>query len=213
MLRTVTLPTWPEKKLLQSLDQLPFMIPPMDCSPLSHLLLLIVPLQLRLIYLITLFHLPPLLLCIQSCKDTWFSRSTDDGVVYQQYFNPIRPQTVALIFTAVRVCLDEFKTGKFTRTDFTQAIYAPIYNELLANLLTLDNIPESHFTEELGLEIWENSIDGFEVSRDDSVQPSLTPAEAEAAVRDQAERYERQQRIQLDGQYGPDADGLLHSWA
>ena len=39
------------------------------------------------------------------CRATWFSRATDDGLVYPQLFDPIRPETIVLIYTAVRICL------------------------------------------------------------------------------------------------------------
>lgn len=35
-------------------------------------------------------------------KATFFSKSSDDGVVHQEYFNPVRAETVALIATSVR---------------------------------------------------------------------------------------------------------------
>jgi hypothetical protein len=40
-------------------------------------------------------------LAFEGARETWFSKSTDDGVLYQSYFHPIQPETIALLYTTV----------------------------------------------------------------------------------------------------------------
>ncbi|KIO17105.1 hypothetical protein M407DRAFT_85296, partial [Tulasnella calospora MUT 4182] len=41
-------------------------------------------------------------LCYKILKTCFFSRAGDDGVAFSDFFSPIRPETIALVFTAVR---------------------------------------------------------------------------------------------------------------
>lgn len=40
-------------------------------------------------------------ICYKILKACFFGKSSDDGVAFSEFFAPIKPQTIALIFTAV----------------------------------------------------------------------------------------------------------------
>lgn len=114
-------------------------------------------------------------LLYEVCRRSFFSRSTDDGVVHQQYFNPVSGATIALVFTAVshthpflrvdrgltnyqvRVCLDEWRTGKYLPVMFETNAYEPVYREHLANLLAMDHA-DPFFLKGLGTVLWNDCM-------------------------------------------------------
>ncbi|TBU36436.1 hypothetical protein BD309DRAFT_984946 [Dichomitus squalens] len=65
-------------------------------------------------------------------QKSWFSDATGLGIRYSTYFSPIRNVTLALLFTAIEFCLDQWETGIFnSRLQFTEKLYRPKYNKHL----------------------------------------------------------------------------------
>ncbi|TBU32492.1 hypothetical protein BD311DRAFT_654275 [Dichomitus squalens] len=61
-------------------------------------------------------------------QKSWFSDATGLGVRYSTYFSPIRNVTLALLFTAIEFCLDQWETGIFNSwLQFTEKLYKPKY--------------------------------------------------------------------------------------
>ncbi|KIO23147.1 hypothetical protein M407DRAFT_78474 [Tulasnella calospora MUT 4182] len=94
-------------------------------------------------------------LCYKILKTCFFSKTSDDGVAHSGFFSPINPETIALIFTAIRMSLDEWKTGSYKPLTFTSDIYEPIYQVHLANLKALEE-EDPDFVKGLGEELWED---------------------------------------------------------
>ncbi|KAF8577141.1 hypothetical protein K439DRAFT_1639963 [Ramaria rubella] len=77
------------------------------------------------------FETPILLAAI---KTQWFSHTHAEGVNFHMYFNPIPTPVMALIFTVIENCLDEWKSGQFKAIPFQEKCYREIFEEHLASL-------------------------------------------------------------------------------
>ncbi|KAF8159954.1 hypothetical protein B0H34DRAFT_705535 [Crassisporium funariophilum] len=60
----------------------------------------------------------PIIDCVLAT--TWFKDLTSPGIVFKHYFDPISLDTLALMFTLVRSCIDEWSTGKHIPTAFSE---------------------------------------------------------------------------------------------
>ncbi|KAF8586877.1 hypothetical protein K439DRAFT_1631168 [Ramaria rubella] len=78
-----------------------------------------------------LFETPILLAAI---KTQWFSHTQAEGVNFHMYFNPIPTPVMALIFTVIENCLDEWKSGQFKAIPFQEKCYREIFQEHLTSL-------------------------------------------------------------------------------
>ncbi|KAF8531958.1 hypothetical protein JB92DRAFT_2845510 [Gautieria morchelliformis] len=67
-----------------------------------------------------LFETPCLIHILQT---QWFANPHDEGVAFHLYFNPIPLPTMALVFTAIDNCIDEWKDGQLKAVDFTEKSY------------------------------------------------------------------------------------------
>ncbi|KAF8505173.1 hypothetical protein JB92DRAFT_3098557 [Gautieria morchelliformis] len=66
----------------------------------------------------------------------WFADAHAEGISFHAYFNPIPLPTLALLFTAIENCVDEWKDGRFRSIDFTEKLYREKYQSYLTNLGT-----------------------------------------------------------------------------
>ncbi|KAF8500068.1 hypothetical protein JB92DRAFT_3146256 [Gautieria morchelliformis] len=66
----------------------------------------------------------------------WFVDAHAEGISFHAYFNPILLPTLALLFTAIENCVDEWKDGRFRSIDFTEKLYREKYQSYLTNLET-----------------------------------------------------------------------------
>ncbi|KAF8506338.1 hypothetical protein JB92DRAFT_2674997, partial [Gautieria morchelliformis] len=57
-----------------------------------------------------------------------------EGISFHAYFNPIPLPTLALLFTAIENCVDEWKDGRFCSIGFTEKLYREKYQSYLTNL-------------------------------------------------------------------------------
>ncbi|KDQ19372.1 hypothetical protein BOTBODRAFT_27963 [Botryobasidium botryosum FD-172 SS1] len=95
-------------------------------------------------------------------KRMFFKKKNDDGIRSSEYFNPIKPPTIALAYAAVRCALDEWSEGVFDPVDFTTAAYKDVYDELRRGLAELAEDPEGERElTNLGQELWEESSARF----------------------------------------------------
>ncbi|KAF8504078.1 hypothetical protein JB92DRAFT_2738765, partial [Gautieria morchelliformis] len=78
-----------------------------------------------------LFENPCLIHILQT---QWFADPHDEGVAFHLYFNPVPLPTMALVFTAIENCIDEWKDGQLKAVDFTEKAYRDKYLAHLANL-------------------------------------------------------------------------------
>ncbi|KDQ09406.1 hypothetical protein BOTBODRAFT_36994 [Botryobasidium botryosum FD-172 SS1] len=95
-------------------------------------------------------------------KRMFFKKKNDDGIRSSEYFNPIKPPTIALAYATVRCALDEWSEGVFDPVDFTTAAYKDVYDELRRGLAELAEDPEGERElTNLGQELWEESSARF----------------------------------------------------
>ncbi|KAI0309735.1 hypothetical protein OF83DRAFT_1071594, partial [Amylostereum chailletii] len=68
-------------------------------------------------------------------RATWFKNARDRGNEFSNYFNPITAVTLALIFTMVRYCLEEWVNGvEIEGAPFTEAGYKQQYDARLSDI-------------------------------------------------------------------------------
>ncbi|KAF8588772.1 hypothetical protein K439DRAFT_1613278 [Ramaria rubella] len=78
-----------------------------------------------------LFENPVLLKAI---KNKWFHKAHSEGIIFHLYYNLIPLPTMALVFTVIENCVDEWSSGLFQAIDFTEKAYCELYDEHLASL-------------------------------------------------------------------------------
>ncbi|KDQ08561.1 hypothetical protein BOTBODRAFT_645521 [Botryobasidium botryosum FD-172 SS1] len=91
-------------------------------------------------------------------KRMFFKKKNDDSIQSSEYFNPIKPPTIALAYATVRCALDEWSEGIFDPVDFTTAAYKDVYDELRQGLAELaEDLEGERELTNLGQELWEES--------------------------------------------------------
>ncbi|KAF8954048.1 hypothetical protein BDZ97DRAFT_1766789 [Flammula alnicola] len=80
----------------------------------------------------------------------WFHNRQDEGVIFDGYFRPIRPETIALVLTVIDCCIDEWITGIRTDVAFTGAIYHDVFIEHLKCLKDFDDCAKAKKLDILG---------------------------------------------------------------
>ncbi|KAF8954315.1 hypothetical protein BDZ97DRAFT_1913946 [Flammula alnicola] len=80
----------------------------------------------------------------------WFRNRQDEGVIFEGYFRPIRPETIALVLTVIDCCIDEWITGIRTDVAFSGAAYRDVYIEHLKCLKEFDNHAQAKGLDILG---------------------------------------------------------------
>lgn len=68
----------------------------------------------------------------------WFANRSDEGIVYNQYFNPMPIKVIALMLTAIECCIDEWMQGVKEDIKFTALAYGSVYNNHLTSLQRFD---------------------------------------------------------------------------
>ncbi|KAJ6545614.1 hypothetical protein B0H19DRAFT_1238375 [Mycena capillaripes] len=58
---------------------------------------------------------------INAIRTNWFKNKSGRGVLYVDYFSPISLVTLALIFTAIEFCIEEYSTGRHQQGIFDEA--------------------------------------------------------------------------------------------
>lgn len=126
-------------------------------------------------------------------RKMWFAHSRDEGIIHSSHFNPVRPETMALVWTAVRCALDEWKDGSFSPVHFTALAYEGFYDEIFAGLVALQSTADGKVViQDLGSELWQESSNGM-IERRQHANDSFTQEQHIAAVRDAAARKARKQ--------------------
>ncbi|KAG2114531.1 hypothetical protein DEU56DRAFT_933783, partial [Suillus clintonianus] len=68
----------------------------------------------------------------------WFANRSDEGIVYNQYFNPMPIKVIALTLTVIECCIDEWMQGVKEDIKFTALAYRSVYNNHLTSLQRFD---------------------------------------------------------------------------
>ncbi|KAG2051024.1 hypothetical protein BDR06DRAFT_890687, partial [Suillus hirtellus] len=68
----------------------------------------------------------------------WFANRSDEGIVYNKFFNPMPIKVIALTLTAIECCIDEWMQGVKEDIKFTAIAYASVYNNHLNSLQRFD---------------------------------------------------------------------------
>ncbi|KAG2048812.1 hypothetical protein BDR06DRAFT_894802, partial [Suillus hirtellus] len=63
---------------------------------------------------------------------------SDEGIVYNKFFNPMPIKVIALTLTAIECCIDEWMQGVKEDIKFTAIAYASVYNNHLNSLQRFD---------------------------------------------------------------------------
>ncbi|KAJ6610254.1 hypothetical protein B0H10DRAFT_2225146 [Mycena sp. CBHHK59/15] len=71
---------------------------------------------------------------IESIRVLWFKTKAGRGIIYLQFFSPIALVTLALIFTAIEFCIEEYSTGRFQQGTFDEAFNKDRYETHLKDL-------------------------------------------------------------------------------
>ncbi|KAJ7456404.1 hypothetical protein B0H11DRAFT_2244091 [Mycena galericulata] len=71
---------------------------------------------------------------MDSIRTIFFKTKAGRGIVYAKYFNPIRLVTLALIFTAIEFCIEEYSTGRFQQGFFDEVANKERYDVHLQDL-------------------------------------------------------------------------------
>ncbi|KII88040.1 hypothetical protein PLICRDRAFT_111679 [Plicaturopsis crispa FD-325 SS-3] len=56
----------------------------------------------------------------------WFVNRVDEGVTETTFFKPLQAVTIALVFTAIEHCIDEYSTGSQKDADFSELLCKPL---------------------------------------------------------------------------------------
>jgi len=70
---------------------------------------------------------------------TWFKNKDDDGILFYDYFSPIPIEVITLALTVIECCIDEWSTGTWKETNWSQDRYCGNYNSHLNSLRDLRN--------------------------------------------------------------------------
>ncbi|KAG1794062.1 hypothetical protein EV424DRAFT_1335561, partial [Suillus variegatus] len=68
----------------------------------------------------------------------WFANRSDEGIVYNQFFNPMPIKLIALMLTTIECCIDEWMQGVKEDIRFTAIAYGSVYNNHLNSLQRFD---------------------------------------------------------------------------
>lgn len=124
-------------------------------------------------------------------RKMWFANLKDEGIVHSSLFNPVQPETMALVWTAVRCALDKWKDGTFNPVNFSALAYEGFYQELFSGLVDLQSTPDGQTViQDLGAELWEESSNGL-TEQQQHANNSFTQAQHMAAVQDAVARKAR----------------------
>ncbi|KAJ7097060.1 hypothetical protein B0H15DRAFT_797793 [Mycena belliarum] len=67
-------------------------------------------------------------------RGIWFRTKAGRGVIYSEYFSPITLVTLALLFTAIEFCIDEYSSGRFQQANFDEIVNKDRYDVHLRDL-------------------------------------------------------------------------------
>ncbi|KAG1899968.1 uncharacterized protein F5891DRAFT_1189053 [Suillus fuscotomentosus] len=68
----------------------------------------------------------------------WFANQSDEGIVYNKFFNPMPIKVIALMLTAIECYIDKWMQGMKEDIKFTAIIYGSVYNDHLNSLQCFD---------------------------------------------------------------------------
>ncbi|KAJ2981958.1 hypothetical protein NUW54_g10808 [Trametes sanguinea] len=72
---------------------------------------------------------------LATIKEHWFSSTHALGIKYSEQFSPIREVTLALLFTTVEYCLDQWATGLWDKSlTFANKVYHEKYKQHLRHI-------------------------------------------------------------------------------
>ncbi|KAJ7087970.1 hypothetical protein B0H15DRAFT_801037 [Mycena belliarum] len=71
---------------------------------------------------------------IGGLRGIWFRTKAGRGVTYSEYFSPITLVTLALLFTAIEFCIDEYSSGRFQQANFDEIVNKDRYDVHLNDL-------------------------------------------------------------------------------
>ncbi|KAJ7763972.1 hypothetical protein DFH07DRAFT_956247 [Mycena maculata] len=71
---------------------------------------------------------------VESMRAIWLKGKGSCGILYEKYFSPISLVTLALIFTAVEFCIEEYSTGRFQQGTFDEVLNKERYEVHLEDL-------------------------------------------------------------------------------
>ncbi|KAJ7804095.1 hypothetical protein B0H13DRAFT_560087 [Mycena leptocephala] len=71
---------------------------------------------------------------MEAIRCIWFKTKAGRGVMFPEYFSPITLVTLALIFTAIEFCIEEYSTGRFKQGIFDELLNKDRYETHLKDL-------------------------------------------------------------------------------
>ncbi|KAG1791059.1 uncharacterized protein HD556DRAFT_1241177, partial [Suillus plorans] len=74
----------------------------------------------------------------------WYQNKRDEGIMFDKYFSPFPIPALALLYTAVKCCIDEWADGERTDISFSGGEYKEVYDKHVANLKKFDARTKEH---------------------------------------------------------------------
>ncbi|KAG1727146.1 hypothetical protein EDD22DRAFT_961298 [Suillus occidentalis] len=74
----------------------------------------------------------------------WYQNKRDEGIMFEKKFTPFPIPALALVYTAVECCIDEWTDGEWTDINFSSAEYKDVYDKHLANLRKFNTQTKAH---------------------------------------------------------------------
>ncbi|KAJ7433113.1 hypothetical protein FB451DRAFT_1572730 [Mycena latifolia] len=71
---------------------------------------------------------------IDGMRNIWFKTRAGRGILFFEYFSPISVVTLALVFTAIEFCIEEYSTGRFQQGIFDEVLNRSRYDTHLKDL-------------------------------------------------------------------------------
>ncbi|KAJ7809507.1 hypothetical protein B0H13DRAFT_1927896 [Mycena leptocephala] len=71
---------------------------------------------------------------MEAIRCIWFKTKVGRSVMFPEYFSPIALITLALIFTAIEFCIEEYSTGRFKQGIFDELLDKDRYETHLKDL-------------------------------------------------------------------------------
>ncbi|KAF8874921.1 hypothetical protein BD779DRAFT_1476306 [Infundibulicybe gibba] len=76
----------------------------------------------------------------RAIKETWFQRKNSPRIVFTEYFNPITVANLAIIFTTIEFCIQEWSTGTYIQGTLNEDRDKSRYHVFVCRLTEWDSL-------------------------------------------------------------------------
>ncbi|KAF8873160.1 hypothetical protein BD779DRAFT_1452129, partial [Infundibulicybe gibba] len=123
----------------------------------------------------------------QAIKETWFQKKGSPGVLFTEHFNPITIPTLAIVFTTIEFCIQEWSSGMYVQGTLNEDRDKSRFHVFTGRLKDWDSLKPS-VTLKIRKRLHDRSRRLTGVAMDSTTQASLNPATKSAALAELEER-------------------------